>query len=74
MEDLVVIKDFTGLFTKVKTATIFLSVCMLGSNMTTILITVAVVWDLNAIDQCSHSQAVCFMLAETLAHSLYAVF
>lgn len=43
MEDLVVIKDFTGLFTKVKTATIFLSVCMLGSNMTTILITVAVV-------------------------------
>lgn len=51
MEDRVVIKDFAGLFTEVKTTAIFLPVCMLGSNVTAVLITVSVVWALNTIDE-----------------------
>lgn len=70
MEDRVVIKDFAGLVTEVKTTAIFLPVCMLGSNVTAVLITVSVVWALNTIDEYTDDWEVCVRLAETCSQSL----
>lgn len=66
-----VIKDFTVRFNKSKDCSHILVSLHAGKQYDYRFGCVGV---LNAIDQCSDNRAVCIMLAETLAHSPYAVF